>query len=69
LVNDKEHWREFDMHVETYLPILAEEEATMAFNMGLQTEVYVLEKAEELSAEGRRFLIEELRKQIARSNG
>jgi hypothetical protein len=27
----------------------------------------VLEKAEELSAEGRRYLIEELRKQIAES--
>ena len=43
------------MHVGTYLQILAEEEATMAFNMGLQTAVYVLEKAEGLSAEGRRF--------------
>jgi len=55
--NDQQHWRKFDMHVGTYLQILAEREATMAFNMGLQT------------AEGRRFLIEELRKQIARSNG
>ncbi len=57
------------MHVETYLQILAEDEATMAFNMGLQTAIYVLEKSEDLSEEGRRFLLEELRKQIARSNG
>jgi hypothetical protein len=35
--------------------------------MGLKTAIYVLEKAEELSAEGRRFLIKELRKQIAES--
>ncbi len=56
------------MHVEPYLQILGEREATMAFNMGLQTAVYVLEQAEELSEEGRRFLIEELRKQIASSN-
>ena len=33
-------------------------ETTMAFNMGLQTAIYVLEKAETLSAEGRRYLIE-----------
>lgn len=39
-------------------------ETTMAFNMGLQTAIYVLEKAETLSAEGRRYLIEELKKQI-----
>jgi hypothetical protein len=69
LVNTKEHRREFDMHAETYLQILAASEATMAFNMGLQTAVYILEKAEDLSPEGRRFLIEELRKQITRSNG
>jgi hypothetical protein len=35
--------------------------------MGLQNAIYVLEKSEELSAEGRRDLIEELRKQIANS--
>ena len=40
------------------------EEAKMAFNMGLQTALYVLEKAEELSPEGRKYLIEELKKQI-----
>ena len=39
----------------------------MAFNIGLQTAIYVLEKAEKLTAESRRFLLEELRKQIAES--
>ena len=56
------------MHAENYAQIPTDREATLAFNMGLQTAVYVLEKAEELSAEGRRFLIEELRKQIEQSN-
>ena len=45
--------------------ILTEKEAVMAFNMGLQTAIYVLERAEELSPEERRFLIEKLRRQIA----
>ena len=49
-------------------PIPTEREAIMAFNLGLQTAIYVLEKAEELSSEGRRFLIEELKKQIDRSH-
>ena len=57
------------MHAELCLQILAEEEATLAFNMGLQTTIYVLEKADELSKEGWRFLIEELKKQITSSNG
>ena len=47
------------MHVGTYLQILAEEEATMAFNMGLETAVYVLERAEALSADGRKFLLKD----------
>lgn len=55
------------MYTETYLQILTEREATLAFNMGLQTAVFVLEKAEELSAEGRRYLLEELKRQIAES--
>jgi len=45
------------MHAEICLHILAEEETTMAFNMGLETAIYVLEKAEELSAEGRSFML------------
>ena len=55
------------MLAETVAQIQTERETAMAFNMGLQTAIYVLEKAEELSAEGRRFLIEELRRQIANS--
>ena len=57
------------MLTETYAQLNRGKETAMPFNMGLQTAIYVLEKAEELSAEGRRFLIEELRKQIERSNG
>ena len=57
------------MHFDYALQYLTERDVTMAFNMGLQTAIYVLERAEELSEEGRRFLVEELRKQIARSNG
>jgi len=53
------------MHTETYAQIQTEREMAIVFNMGLQTAVYVLEKAEELSAEGREFLLEELRKQIS----
>ena len=52
------------MLTETYAQLYTERETAMAFNMGLQTALYVLEKAEDLSAEGRRYLIEALRKQI-----
>lgn len=52
------------MLTETYTQLYTERETAMAFNMGLQTALYVLEKAEDLSAEGRRYLIEALRKQI-----
>ncbi len=55
------------MLTQTSTQLYAERETAMAFNMGLQTAIYVLEKAEELSAEGRKFLIEELRRQIANS--
>ena len=58
---------EFDMHTEVNSQILTEREVAIAFNMGLQTAVYVLEKSEELSVEGRRILIEELRKQTTNS--
>jgi hypothetical protein len=37
------------------------------FQDGIAERINVLEKAEELSPEGRRFLIEELKKQISRS--
>ena len=52
------------MLTETCAQLYTERETAMAFNMGLQTALYVLEKAEDLSAEGRRYLIEALRKQI-----
>lgn len=42
-------------------------ETAMAFNMGLQNALYILEKTEELSLEDRRLLIEELRRQMAES--
>ena len=56
------------MPVESDRKLLLEKETVLAFNMGLQTAIYVLEKAEDLSTEGRRFLIEELKKQITMSN-
>jgi len=40
----------------------------MAFNMGLQSAVYVLEKAERLSPRGLRYLKDELKKNIAESD-
>ena len=46
---------------------LLRQETAMAFDMGLQNALYVMEKTEELSAEERRLLIEELRRQIAES--
>jgi len=67
VVNNKEHCGEIDMQAESVGQILTEKETVMAFNMGLQTAIYILEKAEKQSAEGRRLLIEELRKQIANS--
>ena len=55
------------MQVESAQQILTERELAIAFNMGLQTALYVLEKAEELSTDGRRLLIHELRKQIEKN--
>jgi len=65
--NNEENWGEFNMLTQTYVQPYTEKETALAFNLGLQTAIYVLEKAEELSEEGRRFLIEELRRQIANS--
>ena len=45
-----------------WMPI--DKEVITAFNMGLETALFVLEKEEGLSVDGRRFLIEELKKQI-----
>jgi hypothetical protein len=49
--------------------ILKEKEVNMAFNMGVQSAVFILEKAERLSPAGRRYLIDELKKNIAESDG
>jgi len=40
----------------------------IAFNMGLQSAVFVLERAEKLSFRGRRYLLELLKKNIAESD-
>jgi hypothetical protein len=52
------------MKHEIYKQLSAEREINMAFNMGLQSAVFILEKAESLSIEGRRYLIESLKKNI-----
>jgi len=52
------------MAEEIYLQALTGREFNIAFNMGLEAAVFVLEKAEELSPEGRRHLLDELKKQI-----
>jgi len=57
------------MDRELYGQPITERELTAAFNMGLQTAVYILEKAEALSPEGRRLLVESLKKQIAEDKG
>lgn len=57
------------IEIELYRQSITEREVTTAFNLGLRTAVYVLEKAEQLSTEGRRHLVESLKKQIAQSEG
>jgi hypothetical protein len=49
--------------------VLKEKEVNIAFNMGLQSAVYVLEKAEKLSPRGLRYLKDELKKNIVESDG
>ena len=55
------------MSKETCSNLLTESEAAMAFNMGLKSAIYILESAENMSPEGRKYLIDELIKQIANS--
>jgi hypothetical protein len=55
------------MRAEIYRELLTERERTMAFNTGLQYAIYVLERPEALSPEGRKSLLESLKKQIADS--
>ena len=52
------------MNEDSYKGLLTEAEAAIAYNEGLKTAVYVLERAEKLSPEGRRYLLKELKKQI-----
>jgi hypothetical protein len=56
-----------DMNHEAYNQLLNEREAAMAYNEGLKAAVYLLEIAEKLSHEGRRYLLQELKKQIIES--
>ncbi len=55
------------MNNETYRQLLTKREAAIAYNEGLKAAVYVLERAEKLSSEGRRYLLQKLKKQIAES--
>ena len=57
------------MDQELYHHSLTEREFTTAFNMGLETAVYILETSEMLSPEGRRLLLKELKKKIPESEG
>ena len=57
------------MYHEIIMQLLKERELNVAFNMGLQCAVFVLEQAERLSPEGRRHLLESLKKNIAQSEG
>jgi hypothetical protein len=55
------------MRMEIYERLLCERSETIAFNMGLHTAIYVLEAVENLSPEGRKYLLESLKQQIADS--
>ena len=48
---------------------LKEKEVTISYNMGLEIAVFVLELAEKLSPEGRKHLIDELKKNISKGDG
>ena len=47
--------------------VLKEKEINIAFNMGLESAVFVLEMTEGISSEGRKCLIDELKKNISQS--
>ncbi len=53
------------MNEDSYKELLTERTAAIAYNEGLKTAAYLLEIAEKLSPEGRRYLLKELKKQIA----
>ena len=55
------------MQDDTKWKVLKEKEINIAFNMGLESAVFVLEMTDGLSLEGRKHLIDELKKNIAES--
>lgn len=55
------------MENKKYQNLLTEREATIVFNKGLQAAIFVLESVGPLSSEGIRFMIAELKEQIAKS--
>ena len=57
------------MKHDTNWKVLKEEEVNIAFNMGLRSAVFVLEKAQRLSSEGRKHLINELKKNLVENGG
>jgi len=48
---------------------MKKEEVKISYNMGLEMALFVLEMAEGLSPEGRKHLIDELKKNIAVNEG
>ena len=46
---------------------VTERELVMALNEGLMSAIYVLERVEYLSAEGLKYLLDELKKQVVES--
>jgi len=57
------------MKHDTNWKVLKEKEVNISFNMGLEMAVFVLEMAEGLSPEGRKHLIDELKKNIEQNGG
>ena len=57
------------MRNKTYQDLLTEREASMIFNRWLRAAVFILEMEEWLSPEGRRHLLESLKKKIAEREG
>ncbi len=55
------------MKKQTYQNLLTEREATIIFNKGLQAAIFVLESVGPLSAKGIKFMVAELKKQMAES--
>ncbi len=53
------------MNHEAHRQLLTKREAAIAYNEGLKTAAHLLEIAETLTSEGRRYLLEELKKRIA----